>query len=318
MKRFLLFLLLFINLQIVVQYNGLSLCSLTKVYAQHQTREAGGNCYDMEIGWYHSPFSDCSDVHVDRYLCQYCHTGFDTELARLQHEKNCPDKPQPYNCSYCNQGFDNLAECQIHEENPCPQRYRCSKCGQSFNSQEELNSHTCGNGDYGGSSPGDNGIGGLGSGGAGGSSPSQNNASTPKLKDRVDYNKLKTIFVNKGYNRAYNKNTCGYCLRAWKSVWQDAGIGKYSGVEYAKDFGVTLLEYGFQVIATNCGENKPTEYEPQIGDTRVWDTYPGQSKPAGHINWWNGTNWVSDFKQNHPWLPGSKYGIYNVSYKIYR
>lgn len=191
MKRFLLFLLLFINLQIVVQYNGLSLCSLTKVYAQHQTREAGDNCYDMEIGWYHSPFSDCSDIHVDRYLCQYCHTGFDTELARLQHEKNCPDKPQPYNCSYCNQGFDNLAECQIHEESPCPQRYKCSKCGNSFNSLEELSSHNCGSsgtGGNGGCSPGN---GGSGVGGSGSSSSSGTGSSSGRNLSTFHKDKLR-------------------------------------------------------------------------------------------------------------------------------
>lgn len=141
---------------------------------------------------------------------------------------------------------------------------------------------------------------------------------TQTAKSKVSVSKLKEAFKKRGYNRQYNKNECGYCLRGWKHVWQDAGIGEYSGVEYAKDFGPTLLKYGFKEIANGKGEIAPPGYIPQVGDTRVWNSHPEQKYPAGHIDWWDGSYWVSDYRQNHPWLPGSKYGKYNVEYKIYR
>lgn len=60
------------------------------------------------------------------------------------------------------------------------------------------------------------------------------------------------------------------------------------------------------------------QYTPQVGDTRVWQPYPGQRPQAGHIDWYNGTNWVSDFKQRGIWYLGFKYETFHVKYKTYR
>ena len=66
----------------MIQPEGLTLSSFTSVYAQHMTREAGNNCFDAEIGWYSSPFSDCSDVVITPSCqCQYCGTYFETNLT---------------------------------------------------------------------------------------------------------------------------------------------------------------------------------------------------------------------------------------------
>lgn len=142
------------------------------------------------------------------------------------------------------------------------------------------------------------------------------NSSTAKSK--VSMTKLVSNFNASIYNRTYNKKTCGHCLRSWKKIWQESGIGEYDGTEHAKDFGPVLTKYGFKLIYSGNGYNRPPNYIPQVGDTRVWNTYPGQSTPSGHIDWWNGTHWVSDFVQQGKWIPGSKYGEFNVSYKIYR
>lgn len=144
----------------MIQPEGLTLSSFTSVYAQHMTREAGNNCFDAEIGWYSSPFSDCSDVVITPSCqCQYCGTYFETNLTKLQHEKSCPSRSKDLVCSYCHCGFDDDSELNQHEQN-CPERYKCSKCGQNFSSQEGLDSHTCGG------EPNTGGIG--GSGGSGG------------------------------------------------------------------------------------------------------------------------------------------------------
>ena len=129
-----------------------------------------------------------------------------------------------------------------------------------------------------------------------------------------------SVFSTSEYNRPYDKNVCGYCLRGWKTVWQEAGIGEYANCNYAKDFGPFLISYGFQEIPITWDYTEiPTlmQYTPQIGDTRVWQPYSGQSPQAGHIDWWNGTNWVSDFVQFNEWWPGNSYRKYPC-YKIYR
>ena len=189
MKRILLFLLLFVNLQIVF-HNGILDCSFTSVYAQHMTREAGDNCYDAEIGWYHSPFSDCRDVEVTPKKCQYCGTSFDTDLAVLQHEKDCSSKPKDYECSYCHSGFDDLSSLNTHE-NQCPERFKCYRCGNGFSSQYDLDNHTCGGqnnqgggGQTGGTTSGGQ-TGGKPSGsGTGGTTPSP----TPKISINIGVN----------------------------------------------------------------------------------------------------------------------------------
>ena len=137
-------------------------------------------------------------------------------------------------------------------------------------------------------------------------------------KSRVSKSKLVSIFKSSEYNRTYDKTRCGYCLKGWKTIWQKAGIGEYDGTRHARDFGPVLSKYGFKVICSGNGDKRPSGYTPQIGDTRVWETHPEQKTPSGHIDWWNGTNWVSDYKQIRDWIPGTKYKEYNVSFKIYR
>lgn len=40
--------------------------------------------------------------------------------------------------------------------------------------------------------------------------------------------------------------------------------------------------------------------------------------PLTHADWWNGTNWCSDYKQKFYWWPGNHYKEFHPSYKIYR
>ncbi|MBQ7540615.1 MAG: hypothetical protein IJT13_05765 [Bacteroidaceae bacterium] len=64
MKKILLFLLLFVNLQIVTSECDFFVTAGMEAKAQHMHQEPGDNCYDSEFGWYHSPFSDCRDTEV--------------------------------------------------------------------------------------------------------------------------------------------------------------------------------------------------------------------------------------------------------------
>lgn len=131
------------------------------------------------------------------------------------------------------------------------------------------------------------------------------------------------FFNDTPYLRDYSETAdppCGWCLTGWRTVWGAAGLD-CPPCEYAKDYGPILIQLGFEEIPVTWNyADEPTEsqYKPQIGDTRVWDTYPGQKKPAGHIDWYNGQNWVSDFRQNNKWWPGQGYRTHHPSYKIYR
>ncbi|MBR6197990.1 MAG: hypothetical protein IKQ72_10375 [Bacteroidaceae bacterium] len=59
MKKILLFMLLFVNLQIVIKEHAFMFKAGADVMAQHMYQEPGDNCYDKEIGWYRSPLSNC-------------------------------------------------------------------------------------------------------------------------------------------------------------------------------------------------------------------------------------------------------------------
>ena len=281
------------------------------VMAQHWTYEDGSNWLpDVDVGSTNEKcetcghFYDPEEGHECWYKCEYCY-----EIV-----------------SDLNKHYERSQACAIAAGYKEEEVSHCPFCGRELEEEEYC---TCANlvvpgtkpsgGGAGGGSSGGSGSGGTG-GGSSNSSEDTRGTVPPSysktLKSKVVYSKLVVIFFKSVYNRYYNRATCGYCLRGWKTVWKKAGIGEYAPINYAKDFGNTLIRYGFKVIYS--GNKFPTDYTPQIGDTRVWDSYPGQKVPAGHIDWWNGTNWVSDYVQQGKWYPGPKYEKYHVSYKIYR
>ncbi|MFI1772529.1 hypothetical protein [Thalassobellus citreus] len=62
--------------------------------------------------------------------------------------------------------------------------------------------------------------------------------------------------------------------------------------------------------------DNPENYVPMAGDIVVIQSYAGGSV-HGHIQIYNGTQWVSDFKQSDFW-PGSGYSKNEPSYNIFR
>ncbi len=227
-------------------------------------------------------------------------------------------------------------EMDVHEQNCDLRMVECPRCHQKDTKSRIDNGwHQCGSssnnegsntgGGGGGHSGG--GVGHVGGGGNFGGGGTSQSGESDKLsgpagskKSNVSKSKLKEGIRKFGYNVDYTQAKF-HCLRGWKTVWNYAGIGEYDGTIPAKDFGPVLLKYGFKVIAEGNGESRPSGYTPQIGDTRVWDTYPGQKAgPYGHIDWYDGKNWISDYTQpgNGFWAPGKNYRKHNTSYKIYR
>ncbi|MDC0711407.1 hypothetical protein POL68_23250 [Stigmatella sp. ncwal1] len=77
----------------------------------------------------------------------------------------------------------------------------------------------------------------------------------------------------------------------------------------AKDYGPYLGRHGFTPVDTQ-------NYVPQRGDVAVIQPYPGGSA-AGHIAMYDGTQWVSDFRQRDMW-GGPGYRREQPPYEIYR
>jgi hypothetical protein len=89
-----------------------------------------------------------------------------------------------------------------------------------------------------------------------------------------------------------------------------AGGGLPMGrTKYAKNFGPLLEQAGFQ---------KVTDGSIQKGDVAVIQPYPGGNQ-AGHMDMYDGSRWVSDFKQNgdSPY-PGPGYRKNQPDYTVYR
>jgi hypothetical protein len=86
---------------------------------------------------------------------------------------------------------------------------------------------------------------------------------------------------------------------------------------YAKDFGSSLEASGFEekINVPQGQSGLPEGYKPLIGDVAV---IQGTTKnPYGHMQMYDGSQWVSDFRQNGYW-PGPQYRIQKPSSVVYR
>ena len=75
----------------------------------------------------------------------------------------------------------------------------------------------------------------------------------------------------------------------------------------AKDYGSSLEAVGFKEV-------QGTGY--QAGDVAIIQPIPGH--PHGHMTMFNGTIWISDFKQLHGLYPGASYRTIKPPFKVYR
>jgi hypothetical protein len=84
-------------------------------------------------------------------------------------------------------------------------------------------------------------------------------------------------------------------------------------------YGPLLKDWGFTMISTTTDN-----YITLKGDIAVIQGYPGGTTcsscgcPCGHIQMYNGTQWVSDFFQTRPFWPGRQYELYKPTFEIFR
>lgn len=116
-------------------------------------------------------------------------------------------------------------------------------------------------------------------------------------------------YLNDHAYAKYDKATCGRCARAVRLSLEAGGINTSNRPNSAKDYGPYLQKWGFSTVDR-------TYYSPLKGDLRVFQNYTGGSI-HGHIDMYNGGQWVSDFFENGFW-PGRGYRENNAAFTIYR
>ena len=117
-------------------------------------------------------------------------------------------------------------------------------------------------------------------------------------------------------NESALPKSSAYCARYVRQALQAGGINTSNRPRSAKDYGPYLTRWGFHVVTSDIKSNN---YMAMRGDIAVFRGYGKNPHGAwnGHIQMYNGNQWVSDFKQNH-FTPGAGYSQPPVPYTIYR
>ena len=125
-------------------------------------------------------------------------------------------------------------------------------------------------------------------------------------------------FVNELNNNAGDEPDPNQnCAKYVRWALEAGGINTKGHPVPAKNYGPFLEGQGFSKVS-------PDNYTPQPGDIAVIQPYP-EGNQNGHIEGWNGNQWVSSFFQNYyPNYPGG--GVYpgkgyrnaEPDYSIYR
>lgn len=110
-------------------------------------------------------------------------------------------------------------------------------------------------------------------------------------------------------NRHAHNHSTGFCARAVRLAILAGGVDITPHPPVARLYGHFLRVRGFRAVASSG-------YSPQKGDVIVIQSYPG-GHPAGHIAMYNGSQWISDFRQRDMWA-GPGYRTHKPSYTIYR
>jgi len=140
------------------------------------------------------------------------------------------------------------------------------------------------------------------------------NCSEPKeiienTKKGLDLNKV-LVGLNRKASGTYRKSLIGRCAKYVRLALEDGGMKTDGRPVSAKDYGPFLLKKGFKEISG--GNDKP-------GDIVVFEGFKGpkSNHPDGHIQMYNGNDWVSDFIQTGFWA-GSDYREVEPNHKYYR
>ncbi len=116
----------------------------------------------------------------------------------------------------------------------------------------------------------------------------------------------------KHLNENYRSKPCGYCAKFVRQALEAGGLSTNGRPRSAKGYDSFLPKLGFREIPS---EN----YVPMAGDLIVMQSFKYKNKhhKHGHLQMFNGKDWVSDFKQRDFW-PGNSYRKAQPKFKIFR
>jgi hypothetical protein len=100
----------------------------------------------------------------------------------------------------------------------------------------------------------------------------------------------------------------GRCAEFTRRAIEAGGL-KLARHLYAKDYGASLTAVEFRSVGQLAAGFK-------AGDVVVIQPIP--KHPEGHMAMFNGTIWISDFKQLHGLYPGPTYRALKPLYAVYR
>lgn len=93
------------------------------------------------------------------------------------------------------------------------------------------------------------------------------------------------------------------CALYVRRALQRAGYNNFTPQASAYMYANVMPKIGFTKISKK-------NYTPATGDVIVWNKKPGN--PHGHIQIYNGTQWVSDFKQSSMYIYGQNHNGYSI------
>lgn len=102
------------------------------------------------------------------------------------------------------------------------------------------------------------------------------------------------------------------CARYVRVALEAGGARTAGHPVNAKEWGPTLLRIGYRAVTAE----RPETFAAKKGDVAVIQPTE-RGNPAGHIQAFDGTAWISDFVQRDFW-PGPTYRRERPSYVIYR
>ena len=131
-----------------------------------------------------------------------------------------------------------------------------------------------------------------------------------RIRNGFDIDKA-VLYLNKNAEPTPIKKCAKYVRLAMEAGGMDTLGRPNSACNYDK----FLPKKGFTEVEITSLE----DYMPQKGDIAVFEAFMGKSRyhKHGHIQMYNGKQWVSDFKQRDFWA-GSDYRIYKPKFKIFR
>ncbi len=116
--------------------------------------------------------------------------------------------------------------------------------------------------------------------------PARTNATSPLSEGRLDKSEL--VSWMDAHALGQSSHHCAmYCRMGMEAAGISTRDRPRSGD--AGDYGPFLLRHGAQVVSADA-------YTPQVGDTVVFDKT--EQHPYGHIEIFDGHQWVSDFRQH--------------------